>query len=791
MSGLDLKGLPGQIQGPEEPLDSEPNPAAEQGCCPTVTTHKFRTNGVGERMPDPWPKADVAQVLGIVECPRGPRRCTFPLMPELDADRLADSLASDPEIALVARARVSRPSAPEPYVSPRIDVHASPHDENPFAAEVLIISAPAAVGKSTTARYLAARSGAPLLDLAEVHVSTNTLVGLFASDFGDASAALAAFHAAQLPVVIDALDEGRLRSGDANFEQFLETSWELLLRDRSVTDRPKLVVLGRDVAADLVSMSLELYGQGVTTASLHLDFFNAEDAASVIEAHAEKSARLADRAWAPTVATREAVSAFFSAIASALGLSDEDALWTDAQGRAFSGYAPVLAAIGSLLAAETNPLRLKNALEGTGMHRAWEVIERVAMAILEREQNEKFVPQFEAQATGPVPPEAYDSTEQLNYLVAQALGEPLETADRVRLGGPDAELYRRMVTQHLEEHPFLQEGQLTNEVLASLVVANALAQDRLIDKPRHLDLLRRASRQPFLWRSSQRFLEEDALVLGQHLGPLLNSLWNDLSRAPMIHVESADSEVAAVTLSEPDIRFQVLQPVELYEQATNLQLRLEGDLRLEGSEGARGMASFDLRDDVTIAVGGTLTIAAAAVRLDGSIRIEAGGLLQPGNLQLAPPPTTRTKTWWGGELATAVPWRDLQPELEPIQPPEPVGELERLLDQCRRRIPGGAPLVVFEDFTLADPGKGSWLRHDASGDRLKDVIRQLVYHGFAYAEPFGASGSETKLRVHFRIGWDDLLSAVREPPASADDLAALANDLKSLFDEDASQVRSV
>src|SRR5207244_11301486 len=137
------------------------------------------------------------------------------------------------------------------------------------------------------------------------------------------------------------------------------TSWELLLKDRSCTDRPKLVLFGRDTAAEDVYTSLELYGEGITLSRLTLDFFDHDEATAMVEAYAEVTPTA--REWPATPAGHATVEAFFEAIASALG-TPSDELWSSAEGRAFVGYAPVLAAMGTLLANESNPARLQNVL---------------------------------------------------------------------------------------------------------------------------------------------------------------------------------------------------------------------------------------------------------------------------------------------------------------------------------------------------------------------------------------------------------------------------------------------
>jgi hypothetical protein len=129
------------------------------------------------------------------------------------------------------------PSAPRPFIPPEL-LPGKSSSGDPLAAEVVVVSSPAAVGKSTVARYLASANRLPFLNLAHVPVSTNAFVGLLVRDVVKPTNAVEALHQGQLTVVADALDEGRLLSGDANFEAFLETTWELLLLSLTAASVP-------------------------------------------------------------------------------------------------------------------------------------------------------------------------------------------------------------------------------------------------------------------------------------------------------------------------------------------------------------------------------------------------------------------------------------------------------------------------------------------------------------------------------------------------------------------------
>ena len=126
---------------------------------------------------------------------------------------------------------------PTPFVHPPLSLHRSDSEDNdlPFSVEGIFVEASAAVGKSWMAQFLSARRCAPLLRLDKVPVSSGSLRGLITAE------AEKDFHAGKLPVIVDALDEGRLVSHEEHFKAFFETTREFLSSNREVQDRKSVV----------------------------------------------------------------------------------------------------------------------------------------------------------------------------------------------------------------------------------------------------------------------------------------------------------------------------------------------------------------------------------------------------------------------------------------------------------------------------------------------------------------------------------------------------------------------
>ena len=341
-----------------------------------------------------------------------------------------------------AIASTSRPSdigfqvavTPDPYVAPTFRVV-----EGHFPSEVIFIKAPAAVGKSVTAQYLSARKNAPLLNLAEIAVAAASFRGLV-TDW--AISAEEAFHNGELPIIVDALDEGRLWSGENSFTAFLEGTVRFLTRRNPATANPtKLILLGREESAEFSQLAVNMENENVSTCTLQLDFFAQHEAFQLIGLYAEKELkrlrateqlnanddydrRLTLLSGRPM---RDLKLAFFQAIESALDI-EPNHLWDNERGRTFAGYAPVLASIGTLLAGVENPIIITNRLRDSATREAWDIINTVIQEILEREKN-KLINNL--QGIEVIPENAYDQHEQLAYLT-QLLGG----RDRIVLAYP-------------------------------------------------------------------------------------------------------------------------------------------------------------------------------------------------------------------------------------------------------------------------------------------------------------------------------------------------------------------
>ncbi|MCC3300975.1 hypothetical protein [Arthrobacter sp. zg-Y895] len=147
------------------------------------------------------------------------------------------------------------PLAPTGFVEPTITGE-DRTDRSPF----MLISAPAAMGKSITSAAIASRLGCPLFDLAEVTVGADTHIGTLSSVLKMSSFAdlIAKWTTGEMPIVIDSLDEAPLRSGERAYLAFLDSIIETARR----FERPagQIILLGRPQTIDFFSGYCESNG---------------------------------------------------------------------------------------------------------------------------------------------------------------------------------------------------------------------------------------------------------------------------------------------------------------------------------------------------------------------------------------------------------------------------------------------------------------------------------------------------------------------------------------------------
>lgn len=390
------------------------------------------------------------------------------------------------------------------------------NDFNDLTQNVWMIAAPGAVGKSTLAREICAATNAVYLDLAaSATVAGNYLVG------GLVNAGLwNAWQTGKSTLLIDALDEARLRVTQSSFEDFLadvanvagnrdvpvvllgrvgivEEAWAIL-NDRSNLTPPifDIELFHADRAKAFVLASLKRLSLAVETGSDRKIYPHLSDA---LQAHA----LVYDNA--------------------AQFLVDHLATATSADGRQFAGYAPVLEAVATVIASESNPAKIGDAMRAILQG---QVLARVTSEVMIRESG-KLAAQLSESLPDLDTADLYRPEEQLARLSSLVLGAG---KPKIPASLPQQAVapYEQAVQSLLPQHPFLDSKKPTpsGSVFGACILAAALTGD-------DPDVAKAAERfasggpntpNPFLLEFYRQASGNDMEIPASHVGLLYASL---------------------------------------------------------------------------------------------------------------------------------------------------------------------------------------------------------------------------------------------------------------------------
>jgi len=322
-------------------------------------------------------------------------------------------------------------------------------------SSIWLIAAPGAVGKSTFAREISAQVGAAYLDLAKADsVAGNYLTGGLVRNniFSQWQSGTAA-------VVIDALDEARLRVTQGSFEDFLRDIGSLSAK-RSI---PTLL-FGR--VGIIEDAWLAFADQGISCPILDIQFFSHDRSATFVMSALKRLsgesrfAHLRRGLDNHRVVYQDAAQAFVDGLAET----------TQTDGTHFVGYAPVLEAVATALAAVPNPATLGDAVERAVQEG---VLQRVTEQVLDRE-SEKLREQLD-DVPVKLRTDLYTRSEQLSRLASVVLGAPTPPLPQI-LNVQQQTSYNAAVNGLLHQHPFLDgTGRSpSSAVFAASILADAL-----------------------------------------------------------------------------------------------------------------------------------------------------------------------------------------------------------------------------------------------------------------------------------------------------------------------------
>ena len=292
---------------------------------------------------------------------------------------------------------------------------------DPENAQILFVSAPGAVGKTTLAKQIAYKTRSIYVDLATAEpVGGNTLSGgLYRSEVRDDQ---------NIAILIDGLDEARLKVTHEAFEAFLKDVAALSSRRTTPT-----VIFGRIGAIQYARIFL--HGSDVKIAELEIGYYGFDD-----------SVELADLIIKSKTSGRHASVERKAAELLLQQLREQ----TRNDESRFAGYAPVVHAVAMRVSGENNPRKLISQIE-SGDHPV--TLKDIASAILEREREKLNVLSFEDSSLSK---KLYKPDEQIKRLIARIYS--LQPPKLPPMNVEDTKKYSQALETWVAEHPFLDGG---------------------------------------------------------------------------------------------------------------------------------------------------------------------------------------------------------------------------------------------------------------------------------------------------------------------------------------------
>ncbi len=556
--------------------------------------------------------------------------------------------------------------------------------------QAIVISAAGAVGKSTLAKEIAAARGLPLWNLAASgSVGQGSLQGMISQAFGIGSVAAIdqALSGGRYGLVIDALDEGRIRVSETSFEDFIKDVGDLA----KTLPGPGLILLGRTQIARTAWWQLE--DAGVRVALLEISHFDREQRQEYIEKKVRSlnpsAGEAAEKYSVPFAAARDKVFELLSHAVTG-GQADHH----EKQADLFLGYSPVLDAVSVLLASEKNFAALLQDITrfeaGAGDAQSRgpvTILRKVVETIMKREQQQKLVPNMKLAIDVVAAKHGWsrwDDLYSIDEQSARLLGVYLQSPETVRIGLnlPDDLIaaYEEHLRPWLNEHPFLRDGaQIGNAVFESFLIAQALVSDVGGMRAPIEARLRDARHKPNpLMAEFYLDLISDGLPLRVgHVGFLYDSLLSGLRESHRMIFSFNGGDVADDRLeSEAEVAFEFVDeegepvrpaiercvPVDLTSELTFTRYLKDADIDtgIDVVLGA-GTNEYELGPRVSIECR-VLHVEAAALVVTGA-RSDAepddfGVTLQAGEChsKVAALPRVRTKLQVAWPGAEAFPW---------------------------------------------------------------------------------------------------------------------------------------
>ena len=341
-------------------------------------------------------------------------------------------------------------------------------------AQIILIVAVGATGKTELTKRLSYDLGFPVVDLGHTKVvASNSLTGLIFKHLRplDGGYWLQDIESGNTGVIIDALDEGYQKTNTQGFFDFLDD-----VAANVSTNSCSFIMLGRTNAIELTSLYLD--DKDVKVAVLQIEPFSSTKAKEFIDKQVSLS--LKNQYKEIYIETRDYV------LDSLGDFFKTNSSYNENQRYRFIGYAPVLLAISEFLKPEKvgNYKAVYEDLKNN-KNKSISLILDVVDRILIRDKINKIVPNLiedivksrDAEFKQKAIAEAYTPEEQCARILYILLGEqfpyrPIEDDDF------DVK-YRKGLETWMVEHPFLKDRNPANVVFECYILAKLVVNPQI------------------------------------------------------------------------------------------------------------------------------------------------------------------------------------------------------------------------------------------------------------------------------------------------------------------------
>lgn len=349
-------------------------------------------------------------------------------------------------------------------------------------ANIILIEAVGATGKTELTRNLSYRLKCPVLDLGKTKVvAGNSLTGLLTKRMQrkDSSIYMDDITAGQATIIIDALDEGYMKTNNQGYLDFLDDVLSLEPQKEC-----PIVMLGRYNAVELAAAFL--LDNGADFVTLQIEPFTHAQAKEFIDKAINTNSRL--KYESVYEETRDYI------IETINGFFKNQASIKNNMSQRFIGYAPVLQSIAAFFDENTNYRVVLDDLRKNN-YKSVKLIIDIIERILKRDREQKVIPfvtetllegrseRFKKEVMDVI----YDFDEQCARIVYDIMHIPFPELSIKDVSFINA--YNEHIVDWIHEHPFIGKNKLANIVFESYILA------RMINNVKYRDVAYRYMRE--------------------------------------------------------------------------------------------------------------------------------------------------------------------------------------------------------------------------------------------------------------------------------------------------------